>query len=33
MTGYLITAAAIGITFCTIAIWPSLRPRSSKEGQ
>ena len=29
MTGYLITAAAIGIVFCLMAVWPSLFPRST----
>lgn len=33
MTGYLITAAAIGAVFCAMAIWPSIRRSGSKEGQ
>ncbi|WP_284440290.1 hypothetical protein [Streptomyces vilmorinianum] len=27
MTGYFITAAAIGAAFAVMAVWPSIRPR------
>ena len=29
MTGYEITASVIGVAFAAIAVWPSIRPRTT----